>query len=202
MARLRTFIAVELSERIRSACLDLQLSLTLPGAPVKWVSEDNFHITLLFLGEVNELDLVAICRSTQKSLAKQKSFQITVGGLGCFPTPRRPKVLWAGVSEGQEQLAKLHAKLEAPLMEIGCYRREERNYTPHLTLGRIEPVEAETEAPRITGEKAEEISWPQIIRDHEEWKAGYCDVNEVLVMTSELRRSGPVYSVVARTPLG
>ncbi len=206
MARIRTFIAVALSDRIRQGCIDLQKELAQTAGPVKWVTEENFHITLHFLGEVNELDLVSICRVVQKKSQRVEPFRLTIGSLGCFPTPRRPKVLWAGVTEGLKELTKLHSSMEEPLQELGCYRREERQYSPHLTLGRIESknaAEEVVEPGKITGQAdANEFSWTKVLKDYEEWQAGYCAVEEVLVMTSEHRRGGPVYTAAARAPLG
>lgn len=206
MARIRTFIAVEVSERIRGNAIDLQRNLAKLGGDIRWTPEDNFHLTLLFLGEVNELELVPICRTAAKVARKHIPFTMQFDGLGCFPTPRRPKVLWAGVSEGSEDLRELHEDLEAPLLELGCYRREERAFTPHLTLGYIASADrgkVDGNEGRVTGTDVEEgVDWSKAVRDNADWTGGYCQVEEILVMTSELRRSGSVYSVAARAKLG
>jgi RNA 2',3'-cyclic 3'-phosphodiesterase len=188
MARIRIFLSVDVGAKARSRVLDLQASLgeTLPG--VKWVDEASLHVTLLFLGEVNELDLVPICRIAKEVGKKLPPFAMEVGGVGCFPNPRRPKVLWVGITEGADHLCRLHESLEAPLMESGCYRREERAYTPHLTLG------------RVSGED-ESADWGAILRENESWHGGAIAVGEILVMSSELRRDAPVYSVIGRAPL-
>jgi 2'-5' RNA ligase len=82
----------------------------------------------------------------------------------------------------------IHAALEPALMELGCYRREERAYTPHLTLGRINREDTAG-------------TWGPIITKHADWEGGDTMVDEVLVMSSELSRGGPVYSIMARAPL-
>ena len=82
----------------------------------------------------------------------------------------------------------IHAALEPPLMELGCYRREERAYTPHLTLGRLNREDSAG-------------TWGPIITKHADWQGGDTTVDEVLVMSSELNRGGPVYSIMARAPL-
>jgi len=188
MARTRTFIAVEISEpvRQRAAALQQKLARTTPG--VKWVEEANLHITLLFLGEVDNLDLVPICRIVKQQAAKLPPFTFEVSGLGVFPSVRRPKVLWAGIRDGGDELKTLHENLEGPLLELGSYRREERAFSPHLTLGRLDS-------------EVREGAWTPILTEHEEWTAGFSQVTQILVMSSDLRRAGPTYNVVGRAPL-
>jgi RNA 2',3'-cyclic 3'-phosphodiesterase len=185
MARIRIFIAVELDQAVRERAAALQEQLARSAADVKWVEPDSMHLTLLFLGEVAELDLVPICRVVAEGAKELPPFQFTISGIGAFPTPRRPKVLWAGVTDGIEALRELHERLEGPLLELGCYRREERAYTPHLTLGRIN-----------RGDTA--ANWGPLFARHSDWEGGTTSVSEVLVMSSELRRDGPVYTVVGR----
>ena len=188
MARIRTFIAVGLDEAVRERAVALQGRLARTGPSVKWVEPENMHITLLFLGEVDELEVLAVCRAVEKAAKPLPPFAMNLVGLGCFPTPRRPKILWVGVKEGAEELRRLHATLEAPLLEMGCYRREERDYTPHLTLGRL------TQEDRAG-------AWGPVLTKHADWECGETPVREVLVMSSELRREGPVYTVLSRAKL-
>ncbi len=186
MSRVRTFIAVDIGDALRQRTALLQQKLARLSADVKWVEESNMHITLLFLGEVNELDLVPICRILKEQTKGFPAFTLEIGGLGAFPTPRRPKILWTGVKEGADELKRLHQVLEQPLLELGCYRREDRAYSPHLTLGRL------TE---------EDEAWGPIIAKHADWDGGSVQIDKILVMSSELRRSGPVYTVVANACL-
>lgn len=188
MARIRTFIAVDIDQAVRDRAITLQEKLARSAAYVKWVDPDSMHMTLLFLGEVPQLDLVPICRVVSNGVKDLPPFNYTVAGLGAFPTPRRPKVLWAGVTDGSEALQELHERLETPLLELGCYRREERAYNPHLTLGRV-------------NRDNESGPWDRILTDHADWDGGTTSVSEVLVMSSELRRDGPVYTVVGRGKL-
>lgn len=189
MARVRTFIAVGVPGRISAELTDLQRELRAEHDGVKWVVEKDLHLTLLFLGEVEQLDVVAICRAVQKVAGRHQPFTLDVTGISGFPNKRRPKVLWAGIGgEGFDALQAVHHDLEETLMELGCYRREERAYTPHLTLG------------RITTEERDE-AWGPVFKAHEDWTAGTFPVNEILVMGSEMRRSGPEYMVMGRAAL-
>src|SRR3954454_24425866 len=188
MARIRTFIAVDLAAGVKSRLTALQEELGRSGAGVKWTRADNMHLTLLFLGEVEELEVVSICRVVQRRARKHAPFVVDVAGLGAFPNLRRPEVLWAGLTDGVAELRALHADLEEGLLDLGCYRREDREYTPHLTLGRLSH-----------DDRAED--WGAILAKHADWQGGSSPVDEVLVMASEMRRGGPEYSVLGRAAL-
>src|SRR6202011_1944277 len=97
----------------------------------------NLHITMLFLGEVDNRDLMAVCRAVDEAARAQPAFELSVEGTGCFPNMRRPRIVWIGVGQGAPEVRALHDALEGPLLELGCYRREERQFTPHVPLGRI-----------------------------------------------------------------
>src|SRR5436305_8279934 len=116
MARLRTFIAVDPGKELRSRCATLQETISRAGADVKWVEKDNLHVTLLFLGEVDDRTLPAVCRAVALVAGRHEGFTLAVEGVGCFPNPRRPRVVWAGVGAGTRELVALHEALEPPLL--------------------------------------------------------------------------------------
>src|SRR5262245_28299838 len=124
MRRLRTFIAVDLGKSIRDRLVSLQERLAQSGATAKWVEVEDLHVTLLFLGEVDERDVIEVCRTVTDVCQKQSPFSLHVEKVGCFPNPRRPRTLWAGIGKGISELVALHDALESPLLELGCYRRE------------------------------------------------------------------------------
>src|SRR5438445_5785537 len=121
MARLRTFIAVDLGKAIRDRAVALQEALARGGTEVKWVEPANLHVTLLFLGEVEDREVPSVCRAVAECTARQTAFPMTIEGAGCFPNPRRPRILWIGVGEGTQELCALHDALEPPLLDLGCY---------------------------------------------------------------------------------
>src|SRR5436190_22217863 len=100
MKRLRTFIAVDLGKTIRDRIIKLQEQLARTGTEVKWVEPENLHVTLLFLGEVDNREVPAVCKVIAEGTAKQPPFPMSVETVGCFPNPRRPRVVWVGVTEG------------------------------------------------------------------------------------------------------
>jgi hypothetical protein len=104
MARLRTFIAVDLGKELRGRCVVLQETLSRAGADVKWVEEENLHVTLLFLGEVRDRTLSDVCRAVALVAGRHEGFTLGVETTGCFPNPRRPRVVWAGIGAGAAEL--------------------------------------------------------------------------------------------------
>jgi 2'-5' RNA ligase len=188
MARIRTFIGVDIGEDIRRRAAALQQQLARAGADVKWVSPDAMHITLVFLGEVDERDIVSVCRAVAKIACGEGPFGLRIAGLGAFPTARRPKVVWGGVAEGIEPLRRLHAALEAAMLDLKLYAKEERGYTPHLTLG------------RVRSDKDGQILAPELTK-FSAWDGSTAAVSEMLVYSSEQGKDGPEYAVLARAPL-
>ena len=188
MARTRTFIGIEIGDALRDRAAALQQRLVRVEPGIKLADAASLHVTLLFLGELTDRDLLDVCRAVKAEAANEPAFGLRVSGVGAFPTPRRPKVVWAGVTDGATELQRLHAAIELRLLDLGCYRKEERGYTPHLTLGRVK-AEAGSHA------LAEEL--PKLLA----WDGGRTPVSEVLVYSSELRKDGPEYAVLARSPL-
>lgn len=189
MERSRIFVAVDVAAAVRSRAAGLQARLAQATANVRWVEPNHLHLTLVFLGETDNRDLPAVCRAVREVAGREPPFTVQVAGLGAFPNVRRPKVVWAGVTKGAEALRRLFARLEERLYALGCYRREERAYTPHLTLG------------RVRGE-ADGLALAPALARHAAWEGGSFPVGEVVVYASELTRDGPVYTVVGRAELG
>ena len=116
------------------------------------------------------------------------AFALEVTGLGSFGPPRRPRTVWVGIGEGEAELVALHSALEAALLELGCYRREDRQYTPHITLGRVKKEEVNDDLAAA-------------LTKHAKWVGGETEVHEVQVLSSELNAQGPIYTVLSRAKL-
>ena len=129
-----------------------------------------------------------MCRAVKAEAANEPAFGLRVAGVGAFPTPRRPKILWAGVTDGATELQRLYAAIEARLLDLGCYRKEERGYTPHLTLGRV----------RASDDPA---ALAAVVQQFAKWQGGQTQLREVLVMSSQLKADGPEYTVLSRAKL-
>jgi 2'-5' RNA ligase len=185
--RIRTFIAVEIDASIRKQLVALQGELRGVAEGVKWVEAENLHVTLKFLGDVDETQLYAVCKLAQQSVAGHFAFPMHVCGVGAFPNAGRPRIIWAGIQQGADELRRIYQSLDDAFGHEG-YPREDRAFTPHLTLGRARQG---TSPQQLAGALAK----------LKEWEAGKTLVREILVMSSQLSSSGPSYSVMGRARL-
>jgi 2'-5' RNA ligase len=143
---MRLFTAIDLSEEVRMR-LERLISSLRQEALLKWSPFNNLHVTTKFIGEWPEYRLHEV-RDALTGIADRPAFSVDVKGFGWFPNERSPRVLWCGV-EGAEQLQTLAQDIEAALLPVGI-AREERAYTPHLTLARIShPVPLERLRERV-----------------------------------------------------
>lgn len=186
MTTLRTFLAVEVTDEIRSRAGDLAARLQESSAPVNWVSPENLHFTLNFLGEVRLEEVATICRRAEAVVADLAPFLVECRGAGAFPDLSRPRTLWLGVTDGHEALVELHARLADALDDLG-FRRDRQTFHPHLTLG------------RLRGACPAELT--RQLRHYQDFRAGGMQVEEVVVFSSTLRREGPLYEVLGRLSL-
>jgi RNA 2',3'-cyclic 3'-phosphodiesterase len=186
--RFRTFIAVDVSPFSRDRLLGIQQQLATVAEGVNWVEAENMHLTMIFLGEVNDRDLADVCRAVSDGAKKVRPFSFTVSGLGAFPTPRRPRTLIAKIAEGHDELVALHQAIEPGLMELGCYRREERAFNPHVTLGR---VKGDGDADQLTA----------ALLKFGAWSGGETQVKEVRVLTTQRGADRTKYAVLSRARL-
>ncbi|MCS7167262.1 MAG: RNA 2',3'-cyclic phosphodiesterase [Gemmatales bacterium] len=182
--RIRTFIALELTKNIRQKLTTLQEKLAAAIPEVKWVEPENLHVTLFFLGDVPDLEVPEVCRRVEQAVAGLAPFSVSVEGLGCFPGTNRPRVLWAGITKGAQELQQVHKVLERPLHALG-YRAEERRYVPHITLGRLK---RDRPVPKIA----------ELIQQMHRCRLGEMTASEICIMASQLERSGPIYTVMGR----
>ena len=132
---MRLFIAALIPDAVRDALHKAreQLQRAAPDRALRWVAPENYHITLLFLGEQDEARLPAIVQAMQAARAGVPPFEIAIRGLGVFPNWNRPNVLWAGVSEGSQPLAQIAAALERALLPAPSGKP----FHPHITLARF-----------------------------------------------------------------
>ena len=131
---MRLFVALELTPEVHAAVRAVVERLRGTDADVRWVQPEGMHLTLKFIGEVPAEKLEPI-RKALADVTSESAVQLRFHGLGYFPNPRRPRVIWIGV-EASANLAPLAARLEAALAPLGI-AAEKRAYVPHLTLGRF-----------------------------------------------------------------
>jgi 2'-5' RNA ligase len=186
-ALLRTFVAVETSEEVRSALETVQASLRRQRVRARWVHPAGMHLTLKFLGGIAADQVPRAADALRRAADGQAGFSLTVAGIGVFPDLRRPRVVWAGLSGGMTPLAALQIRVEDELAAVG-FPREERPFRAHLTIGRCsEPAapEAMAEAVRILSGRC----------------FGAFEVRELVLFQSELKPEGAVHTALARAGL-
>lgn len=189
---IRSFIAIELPERVRSELKKLQGSLKSPQLDfVRWVPTENIHITLKFLGNISSAQVDDIVDVMKELSPKFEPFELEVGGIGIFPNLRRPRVLWAGCGGDMDSLQALQGSLENRLTKLG-FAKEPRGFTPHLTIARLRED--------ISPEQRRVFS--DLIGGWSTWLGCRFVVDAISLMKSQLLPSGAVYTRIAQTKLG
>lgn len=131
---MRIFVAVFPPPETQRALAEAARGLPVAGR-VRLTPPANIHLTLKFLGDASGEDLGRLAEALEPVRERHEPFEAGISGFGAFPSPKRARILWAGIGEGAEKLRALARDLEASLEPMG-FQREERDYLPHLTLGR------------------------------------------------------------------
>jgi 2'-5' RNA ligase len=188
---LRSFIAIEIPAEIQKKILretaDLRRLLDKPL--IRWVPQENIHLTMKFLGDVSPANLESLVHQLIPEIGKLPAIDISVRGLGAFPNQRRPRVVWIGV-EAPKELDVISEVIESVASRFG-FARETRPFSPHLTIGRVNQ--------NASGHDLEKI---RSGLGHA--KVGYLGttlVRGIDLFGSDLRPSGAVYTKLHTIPL-
>lgn len=190
MEQLRLFWAVNLPPPLKARLASLQEKLKPAGADAKWVEEENLHLTLQFLGNVDAQKAPLLINNMQNTLAGFPAFHLRLGGLGFFPDARKPRVFWAGLAGDLASLRRLHEHVQKTNFLSG-YPAEEREFSPHLTLARLRSPRGLNDLFAAVKELGHAVA-----------DLGELPVTSVDLMKSELNRRGPVYTLVGAVQLG
>jgi RNA 2',3'-cyclic 3'-phosphodiesterase len=176
---IRTFICIEIPESIRTRVGRLQETLRKIDAQVSWTEPSSIHLTLKFLGGVHPSRLQRVGKSLERAAIGIGPIEVEIGGVGCFPSIRNPRVLWIGISSVSEPLNRLHSKIEDELTRED-FEREKRKFSPHLTIGRIRtPQNAACVAETLITTGFDSATFT---------------ATEVILMRSDLTPSGSIYT--------
>src|SRR5262249_31476646 len=148
-------------------------------AQVSWVRPSNVHLTLKFLGGVSQEKIEPLSEAVERASRNIPTFELEVGGTGCFPSVRSPRVLWVGLGSLPDPLVNLYDNLEQEVAALG-FEREKRRFAPHLTIGRLR-------SPRNGAELAQKLI--EIGFEPQSFLA-----REVIVMRSQLKPTGSIYT--------
>jgi 2'-5' RNA ligase len=185
----RTFIAIPLPDLVgqRLAGWQRELAPEFPGC--RWVEPQPFHITLAFLGDVPNRDLNALCLAVAAAAEPFGRFELRVEGLGAFPGPARPRVVWAGITADElGPLGELRTAVVRAANQAG-YRPDDPRFHPHVTLG------------RIRSDRGRPCDLTEIVRCEQGRSAGSFPVVEVVTYASTLGPKGATYAPLNRARL-
>ena len=183
---MRTFIAIELAPPLKRTLVSLLRGL--PRADgVRWVTDNQLHLTLKFLGEVGDTQITKVCDIAAAACAQVQPFPLRLKGLGVFPAPRNPRVLWCGVEDPTASCRRWVDLADPPLTEMN-YKPETRAFTPHITLGRSRS----SAGSNVLRDVLESATPPE---------TGEMLVDRVVVFESILRPAGAVYKAIATVHL-
>lgn len=187
----RTFIAVELDDAMRAALTRMEAQLAQAAPSLRWTDPAKLHLTLAFLGELDDTQVQMAMNAACAAAASTSPFRIALAGSGYFGPRWAPRVIWAGVGGATRALSAAQARLADALAASG-FPREQRPFAPHLTLARIKQPLAPAELERLLA--AIERSVPA--------GAATMTVAGVAVMKSDLARDGARYTRLAQCPFG
>lgn len=190
MQSIRSFISIPLATDVRAAAVRLIHRLQKPGDGIQWVPTDNLHLTLKFLGDVENVQIPNVCQRLHKICQDIPPFELLFRGTGAFPNLDRPRTLWVGIEDPSENLRRLAGQLESGMADLG-FKPEPRDYRPHLTLGRT----------RSGGRRGT----PEVIqrlRTEQRLRLGAMQADTVHLMASFLEKRGPSYQVMDTISLG
>lgn len=183
MPGIRSFIAVPLERQLYQHIAEISQMLkgSVRGG-VSWVQPASIHLTLKFLGEIQPGKIAEVKNALQAVVPKFEQFELNAADLGCFPNKNRPRVVWVGL-HAPEDLDHLQKSIEDACVELG-FEREQRKFSPHLTLGRVKPYA-----------RPDEIhSLQQALERIPALNLGATQAREVVLFKSDLQPSGAVYT--------
>jgi RNA 2',3'-cyclic 3'-phosphodiesterase len=182
----RVFIAVKVDPDDALQRMISTLQSLLAAEKIKWVDPVNIHITLAFLGDTEEKKIEAIAGMLKDKCSGFQEFDFKLAGAGVFKNSRDPRIIWAGITS-QDKLCALENRIAEGLKSIG-FVIEERQYKPHLTLGRVKSVR-------------DTKNLKNILDRYSGFEFQRVDVKEVILYESILSQTGPIYKSLGNFPL-
>jgi 2'-5' RNA ligase len=183
---IRSFIAVQLNDELKTGIGELIKLLKKTGADVKWIKPENLHITLKFLGNIEEDQTGLIASRISDISLKHTNFDITLTGTGAFPDYRRARVIWIGIRDHNHLLRVVHDIEDA--MEREGFDRERRPFSPHITIGRVRSTRG---IDKLTAELVK----------YKSMDFGTQSAGSIHLIKSELKPGGAEYSTISSAPL-
>lgn len=182
---MRLFIAINISDRSKKLINNkMKILKNEINEDIKWVDKENWHITIKFLGEVrkNKIDDI---KNKIDNMSNFKKFYLQFNKINAFPNLNYPKVIYLAINRSQENLIKIHKEIEKELLKIN-FKRDEREYTPHLTIAR---TRKSSEMKKISKKINEYYSKKYFINI-------FSFIEGISLMKSELTSEGAIYTEI------
>jgi len=187
---MRAFIAIELPKEIKNTLSQLQDRLETSKADVKWVEPQNIHLTLKFLGEIDEKKLEKITQASEEIAKSTAAFHVHIWSIGAFPRINFPRIIWVGIDKGEQEIKDLAQQLEVKISETGI-PKEGRPFSSHITIGR-----ARSNLNRQ--DLVQNLS--NLINELKEGAPEFL-VSKIIIFKSTLTSKGPIYEAVKEVSL-
>lgn len=187
MAAVRTFVAILLDDSLRKSITEIIGKLSTSKAKVKWVEPENVHVTLKFLGDVEEERLPEVYAACERAAAGVGPINLEMRSIDCFPNRKNPRIVWLGVERGAEAVKRLQGRVESELAQIG-FSADDKQFRAHLTIGRVKGKERLSMLGRLLDKEKNVL-------------IGSMRAEKVSVMKSKLLPSGPEYTELKAIPL-
>ncbi len=185
---MRAFIAISLNQELNTEILLLQRRLDRNDLAIRWVNPTNIHLTLKFLGNINNQELKAILSSLSDAVKSHQGFFLSLSGIGVFPDLYCPRAMWAGIEKGKKECISLQKDIDGSINSVKN-KQENRIFYPHLTIGRF-----------ITKDHKPEIG--QIIEKEKKFSSKEsAPINAIMLFESILTPNGAIHKIVEKFPL-
>ena len=177
----RIFAAVKITPGTILTEVLLNLKNKLKNDRINWVDLHNLHITLKFFGETVEDDIPGICKHLAELTELNRSFELSLKGIGIFGSSYQPKVIWIGIDHN-DSLIKLGTDVLDRMDNLG-YKKDRQNFVPHLTLGRIKYI-------------ADKAYFNDLIKTYTNKAIQTSTIDSMHLIESKLSSEGPTYNVL------
>lgn len=185
---IRSFLAFELPVPMKTVLGRALEAMKKSGLDVRWTALDRIHLTIAFLGDVQEREVAFISDAARLVCSRHSPFNAAIKGSGIFGPPRRPRVLWAGLAGETERMAEFQRELFRAMNPAGV-THDGRPFKPHLTMGRFRSGNPDT------------AELDRLLKTHGDLRSDECLLDELVLFKSDLKPGGAVYAVLGRMPM-
>jgi 2'-5' RNA ligase len=185
---IRSFLAFDLPTEIRDVLARVYGEVSRSSLDVRWVRPEGIHLTVVFMGDIQESDVLPMGEQIGQVCSAYGSFTLSLKSMGCFPNSRNPRVLWVGLEGDLERMSRFRDEIQKSLVPFGI-QEEKRDFRPHLTLGRF----------RKPGKRVADTE--KLLVRYGGLTSPACSLREFVLFKSDLRAGGAVYTKMRSWPL-